>query len=81
MKIYRNKLYSIPDAAKRGGVTEEQITVMLDKKIIDPAPIYFKPRFINGRDIPGLKGKWKEYQKVVKIKKAKLSKKKVKNDH
>jgi hypothetical protein len=64
MKIYRDKLYSIPDAAKRGGITEKQIIEMIEHNIIAADSVWF--RFVKGEIIPGLKGKWEEYQKVAK---------------
>ena len=73
MKIYRNKLYSIPDAAKRAGVTEGQIKEMITYHVIMASTTYFCD-FVSGYDIPGLKAKWKEWQaKKGKMKKAKIT--------
>ncbi len=73
MKIYRNKLYSIQDAAKRAGVTEDQIKEMITYHVI----IYnysYDTAFVWGADIPALKAKWKEWQaKKGKMKKAKVT--------
>ena len=65
MKIYRNKLYAIPDAAKRAWVTEEQIKAMIDNKIIVPERSIFTDN-IRGKDIPGLKNKYDKWQKKIK---------------
>jgi len=65
MKTYRNKLYSIPDAAKRSWVTEKQINDMIDHNIIIPEPTIFTD-FIKGKDIPGLKKKYEDWQKKKK---------------
>jgi len=61
MKIYRNKLYSIQDAAKRGGVTEDQINEMIIHHVVMTNK-QFSTNFIFGEDIPELKTKWEEYQ-------------------
>lgn len=72
MKIYRNKLYSIPDAAKRSGVTEEAIKEMITYHVIMANKTMFCD-FIFGEDIPGLKAKWEEWQgKKGKMVKAKM---------
>lgn len=71
MKIYRNKLYSIQDAAKRAGIKEEELKTMIKVRSVVPVNSMFID-CIRGEDIPGLKGKWEEYQKVAKTKKAKL---------
>lgn len=71
MKIYRNKLYSIQDATKRSGVTEDQIKEMITYHVI-MANIQYGIDFIFGEDIPGLKKKWEEWEaKKGKMKKAK----------
>ena len=73
MKIYRNKLYAIPDAAKRGGVTEDQIEELITYHHI-MANAGYKTAFIQGEDIPGLKAKWEEWKaKKGKMKKAKVT--------
>ena len=73
MKIYRNKLYSIPDAAKRAGVTEDQIKEMITYHVIMANEHYFTT-FIWGGDIPGLKVKWDEWAaKKDKMKKADIT--------
>ena len=77
MKIYRNKLYSIQDAAKRAGIKEEDLKIMIKDNFIIPAHSIFID-CIKGKDIPGLKNKWIEYQKVAGAKKAKLIKKPIK---
>ena len=70
MKIYRNKLYSIEDAAKRSGVTEDQIKGMITYHIV-MANIQYGTSFVWGEDIPGLKAKWEEWEaKKGKMKKA-----------
>ena len=70
MKIYRNKLYSIQDAAKRGEVTAEQIKEMITYHVI-MTNIQFGISYIEGGDIPGLKAKWEEWEaKKGKMKKA-----------
>lgn len=70
MKIYANKLYSIPDAAKRGGVTEDQIKEMITYHVIMATKTIYCD-FIQGEDIPGLKAKWAEWEaKKGKMKKA-----------
>jgi len=71
MKIYRNKLYSIEDAAKRGGVTEDQINEMITYHVIMAYYCFSDVRSLWGDDIPGLKAKWKEWEaKKGKMKKA-----------
>ena len=73
MKIYRNKLYSIPDAAKRAGVTEEAITEMITYHVVMANKTMFCD-FIFGYDIPGLKAKWEEWEaKKDKMKKADIT--------
>ncbi len=79
MKIYRNKLYCIRDAAKRAGVTEDQIKEMITYHIIKADEHYFTC-FIWGEDIPGLKAKWAEWEaKKKKMGKAHLEKDPIKN--
>ena len=73
MKIYRNKLYSIQDAAKRAGITEEAITEMILYHIVMANKTMFCD-FIFGEDIPGLKAKWDEWEaKKDKMKKADIT--------
>ena len=73
MKIYGNKLYSIEDAAKRGGVTEDQIRELITYHVIMPH-IQFMVASIRGVDIPGLKAKWEEWEaKKGNMKKAKVT--------
>ena len=60
MKAYINKLYSIPDAAKRAGITEEAIKEMIIYHVIMASKQYGFS-FIEGGDIPGLKAKWEEW--------------------
>ena len=73
MKIYRNKLYSIQDAATRGGVTEEAINEMITYHVI-MADCHYLANFISGGDIPGLKVKWEEWQaKKNRMKKADIT--------
>ena len=62
MKIYRNKLYAIPDAAKRGGVTEDQIKEMITYHVIMAYYCFSTVRSIWGKDIPDLKAKWAEWE-------------------
>jgi hypothetical protein len=70
MEIYRNKLYCILDAAKRGGVNCDQILEMITFHVI-MASEQNGVNFIWGQDIPGLKAKWEEWQtKKGKTKKA-----------
>lgn len=73
MKIYRNKLYSIPDAAKRAGIKEEELKTMIKDNFVVPVYSMFID-CIRGEDLPGLKGKLRKYQEVAKVNKAKLSK-------
>lgn len=74
MKIYRNKLYSIQDAAKRSGITEEAIKEMIIYHVI-MANTQYGIDFIRGGDIPGLKAKWERWKaKKEKMKKAKMPK-------
>lgn len=74
MKIYRNKLYCIMDAANRSGVTEDQIKEMITFLQITVEK-QFGATFIWGQDIPGLKAKWEEWEaKKAKMKKAKMPK-------
>ena len=74
MKIYRNKLYSIQDAAKRGGVTEAQINEMITYHVIMAYYVFSNVRSLWGEDIPGLKKKWEEWKvKKEKMKKADVS--------
>ncbi len=73
MKIYRNKLYAILDAAKRGKVTEDQIKELITYHRIMATKTMFCD-FIQGEDIPGLKAKWEEWKaKKGKMKKAKVT--------
>ena len=76
MKIYHNKLYSIPDVAKRFGVTEDQIKEMIDHNVFETTELYFfRNTFsIRGKAIPGLKAKWEEWEaKKGKMKKAEVT--------
>ena len=74
MKIYRNKLYSIQDAAKRSGITEEAIKEMITYHVIMAHQTY-NCDFIKGENIPGLKHHWEEWEaKKDKMKKAKKPK-------
>ena len=73
MKIYRNKLYCIQDAATRGGVTEDQIKEMITYHVIMATKTMFCD-FIFGEDIPGLKAKWDGWAaKKDKMKKADIT--------
>jgi alkylhydroperoxidase/carboxymuconolactone decarboxylase family protein YurZ len=73
MKIYRNKLYSIQDATKRSGVTEEAIKEMITYHVIMANKTMFCD-FIMGEDIPKLKAKWEEWKaKKGRTKKAKVT--------
>ena len=67
MKTYINKLYSIPDAAKRAGITVDAVMTMIEMNIIKAEETY-KYLFIRGNIIPALKGKWKIYQRELKLK-------------
>jgi len=69
LKIYADKLYSIPDAAKKGGVTEKQIMDMIDNEVMKTTEIYyFRNTFsIRGKAVLGLKDKWEEYQRILNI--------------
>ena len=74
MKIYRNKLYSIEDAAKRSGVTEDQINEMITYHVIMAYYCFSDVRSLWGDDIPGLKAKWEEWKaKKGKMKKAEVT--------
>ena len=61
MKIYRNKLYSFPDAAKRVGIKESDIAAAIKNNIIKMNQVVDR-FFIRGKDIPGIARKWKEQQ-------------------
>lgn len=69
MKIYANKLYSIPDAAQKAGIPEIAIVTMIVEKFINRKKIQkvSQTYFIEEKDIPGLKGKWIEYQRILNI--------------
>ena len=70
MKIYANKLYSIQDAAKRSGVTDEAIKEMITYHVI-MANVQYGISFIWGEDIPELKQIWLRWKaKKGKMKKA-----------
>jgi len=74
MKIYRHKLYSIEDAAKRSGITPDQINEMITYHVIMAHYCFSNVRSIWGEDIPGLKAKWEEWEaKKGKMKKAKVT--------
>lgn len=78
MKIYRNKLYSITDAAKRAGIPEIAIVAMIIDKFINSENMFNNNiHFIRGENIPGLKGKWKEYQEKLDKKKKPIKNTKV----
>ena len=73
MKIYRNKLYCILDAAKKGGVNCDQIMEMITYHVVMTNK-QFSTNFIFGEDIPELKTKWEEWEaKKGKMKKAKVT--------
>lgn len=79
MKIYRNKLYCIPDAAKRGGVTEDQIKEMITYHVI-MAPKQFGIPFVLGGDIPELEREWADWEaKKKKMGQAFIKKDPIKN--
>jgi len=63
LKTYINKLYSIPDAAKRAGITEDQINKMIDNNVFKTTDLFFfRNTFsVRGKAIPGLKAKWEEW--------------------
>ena len=69
MKTYGNKLYGIPDAAKRSGITEDQIKEMILYHVVMANKTFYCD-FIFGHDIPKLKEKWDEWQ----VKKGKMKK-------
>lgn len=60
MKIYRNKLYCILDAAKKSSLNCDQIIEMITYHVI-MANIQYGVSYIQGADIPGLKAKWEEW--------------------
>ena len=62
MKIYGNKLYAIPDVAKRGGVTEDQIKEMITYHVIMAYRYTSGVYSIWGKDIPYLKANWAEWE-------------------
>ena len=61
MKIYRNKLYSILDASKRAGITEDQIKEMITYHVIMAYHYTSGVYSIWGKDIPYLNSNWEEW--------------------
>lgn len=57
MKTYRNRLYSISDAAKRAGIEEHQL-----RTLISVDAVKYKKQFgiyyIGGEEISKIKNKW-----------------------
>ena len=68
MKIYRNKLYSFSDAAKRIGIKEADISAAVKYDVIKLDEVVDR-FFIRGKDIPGIARKWKEQQSRLNEKK------------
>ena len=78
MKIYRNKLYSFPDAAKRAGVKEADITAAIKNNIIKMNQVVDR-FFIRGKDLPEIARRWKEQQAKLTEKKNNGGGKPIKN--
>lgn len=57
MKIYRNKLYSIPDAAKRAGIEENQLRTLISVDVVK-CENQFGIKYIRGEEIPKIKNQW-----------------------
>ena len=57
MKIYRNKLYSIQDVAKRSGIEENQLRTLISVEAVK-AERQFGIYYISGEEIPNIKNKW-----------------------
>lgn len=57
LKTYRNKLYAIPDAAKRAKIEEDQLRILISVdavKYVRQFGIYY----IGGEEIPNIEKKW-----------------------
>ena len=57
MKTYLNKFYSIPDAAKRAGIEENQLRTLISVDIIKPINL-FGILSLSGRQIVKIKNQW-----------------------
>ena len=57
MKIYRNRLYSIQDAAKRAGIEENQLDTLISVDVVKYEK-QFGIKYIRGEEIPKIKNKW-----------------------
>ena len=62
MKTYRNRLYSIPDAAKRAGIAEHKLRTLISVDLIKCDKQYGSP-FIWGKEIPEIKNKWEWFNR------------------
>jgi len=78
MKIYRNKLYSFPDAAKRVGIKESDIAAAIKYDVIKLEKVVDR-FFIRGKDLPEIARRWKEQQAKLTEKKNNGGGKPIKN--
>jgi len=62
MKTYRNKLYSIPDAAKRAGIEENQLQTLISVDAVKYEK-QFGIYYIGGDEIPKIKNKWEWFNR------------------
>ena len=57
IKTYSNKLYAIPDAAKRAGIEENQLRTLISVDAVKYEK-QFGIHYISGEEIPNIKNKW-----------------------
>ena len=57
MKTYRNKLYAIPDAAKRAGIEENQLRTLISVDAVKYER-QFGIYYIGGEEVTRIKNKW-----------------------
>lgn len=62
MKIYRNRLYSIPDTAKRAEIEENQLRTLISVEAVKYEK-QFGIYYIRGEEIPKIKNKWEWFTK------------------
>lgn len=63
MKIYANKLYSIPNAAKRAEIEENQLRTLISVDVVK-CEKQFGIKYIRGEEIPKIKNQWDYFDRV-----------------
>ena len=71
MKTYRNKLYSMPDAARRAGIEENQLRTLISVNAVKYER-QFGIYYINGGEVPNIKNKWEWFMREDKPTKSEI---------